>query len=410
MLGAGKVLVTRENGIIEDIINAAEAGDDIQYHPGILSPGFINCHCHLELSHMKGLIPEKTGLVDFLIAVMQQRGFEEEKIFEAIEEGELEMLKNGIVAVGDICNTAHTIPQKQKGNLHYYNFVEATGFVPQFAEKRFLQSEQTYLQFVKSEELNNKPQTTNYKLFTSIVPHAPYSTSLELMQLINDHSTGKVITIHNQETLEEEKFFINGESEFRKLFKLFNIDISFYKPSGKNSLQTYLPYLNKANHLILVHNTFTNEEDVLTVNSGKLKVNSEASKLTSSSQPETGNQKLETPSSFISQLSTFFCLCPNANLYIENALPPVALFRKHACNIVLGTDSLASNHRLSILDELKTLHQSFPNIPIEELLQWATLNGAKALKMDNVLGSFEKGKQPGVICVDGDLDELRRLI
>ncbi len=272
--------------------------------------------------------------------------------------------------------------------------------------EQFIKSEKLK---VKSEELNYKPQTANYKLetplftfnsslLTSIVPHAPYSTSLELMQLINEHSAGKVITIHNQETLEEERFFIKGDSEFQKLFKQFNIDISFYKPGGKTSLQTYLPYLNKASHLILVHNTFTNEEDVLKVNN-----ETSTSKLTSSSQ-------LETLSSAISQLSTFFCLCPNANLYIENALPPVELFRKHGCDIVVGTDSLASNHSLSILDELKTLHQHFPQVPLEELLQWATLNGAKALKMHGKLGSFEKGKQPGVVCIDGDLRNVRTLI
>jgi len=414
LLDSSSVLITDEKGVVESIVDIQVAGDDVQYQAGILSPGFVNCHCHLELSHMRGMIPKKTGLVDFVITVMQQRGFAEEKILEAIEQGEAEMLKNGIVAVGDICNTAHTILQKQKGNLHYYNFIEATGFVPQFAEKRFQQAEEVYGQFVhekskvKSEKWENyKLKTTNYKLSASIVPHAPYSTSLALMQLINEHSAGKIITIHNQETLEEERFFISGESEFRKLFKQFNIDISFYQPSGKDSLQTYLPWLNKASNLILVHNTFISEEDILFVKSEMSKVKSKTHSAFSpndssvpSIQLETGNRKLE----------TFFCLCPNANLYIENSLPPVELLRKHACSIVVGTDSLASNHTLSILEELKTLHQHFPDIPLDEKLQWATLNGARALAMNDHLGSFEKGKQPGLVCINADLSAVRRII
>ena len=392
MLGAGNVLLTDETGAIEGIVSKEEAGDDVEYHPGILSPGFINCHCHLELSHMKGLIPEKTGLVDFVITVMQQRGFSEDVIYAAIEQAEEEMMSNGIVAVGDICNTAHTIPQKQKGNLHYYNFIEATGFVPAFAQKRFEQAEGVYSQFVNRETsiVNNGRASLQSAIhdsrFTCIVPHAPYSTSAALMQLINNHSAGKVISIHNQETKDENSFFLTGESGFIKLFNLFSIDISFFQPSGKTSLQTYLPELDKAGRLILVHNTFTSEEDMLFVKNNQW------------ANPPLGNGSL------------IWCLCPNANLYIENTLPNVDMLRNNGCNIVLGTDSLASNNTLCILGEVKTLRSNFPHIPLEEMLQWATYNGAKALEMESELGSFEKGKTPGVLSFNANLDELKRLI
>lgn len=401
MLGAGNVLVTDEAGVVQAIIPVAEAGDGLQHFNGILSPGFINCHCHLELSHMKGLIPKHTGLVDFVITVMQQRNFSEDVIYAAIQQAEEEMLGNGIVAVGDICNTAHTIPQKQKGNLRYYNFIEATGFVPAFAQKRFEQAEAVWQQF---EEVNRQSPSDRViraggdSPFTSIVPHAPYSTSPQLMRLINNHSAGKTITIHNQETKDENSFFLTGESGFRKLFSLFNIDISFFRPPGKTSLQTYLPELNKAGNLILVHNTFTAEEDVAFVKSESSIVNSEA------------GAGVDHLSSAICQLSAFFCLCPNANLYIENTLPDVDMLRKSNCEIVLGTDSLAGNDMLCILGEIKTLRNNFAHIPLEEILQWATLNGAKALEMDSLLGSFEKGRKPGVLSFNGELNDLKRLV
>jgi len=414
-LADNQVLIATETGEIEAIVPLADAGDDIQHHTGILSPGFVNCHCHLELSHMKGVIPEKTGLVDFVIAVMQQRGFTEDVIYAAIEKAEAEMLQNGIVAVGDICNTAHTLPQKQKGHLHYYNFIEATGFVPAFAQKRFEQAEAVYGQMVNRQSAivnDEQPSgsftshdsqftahdsrlTFDVSRFTSIVPHAPYSTSAALMQLINQHSAGKVVTIHNQETPEENSFFLTGESGFRKLFNLFNIDISFFKPTGKTSLQTYLPELDKAGKLILVHDTFTSEEDVKYVKRQSVIRNRETAVAT----PPLGDGGL-----------TFFCLCPNANLYIENKLPDVDMLRANQCNIVLGTDSLASNHGLCILGEIQTLRYYLPHIPVEQLLQWATLNGARALDMDSVLGSFEKGKRPGVLCISEDLEGVRRLV
>ncbi len=454
MLGQGNVLITDETGVIESIVPTSEAGDGIQYYSGKLSPGFINCHCHLELSHMKGLITEKTGLVDFVIAVMQKRGLPQEAILDAIANAEADMLQNGIVAVGDICNTANTLAQKQKGNLAYYNFIEASGFVPAFAEARFTQAEEIFGQFVKRETGNVNREsasdnrqsaasftmhesrfTTPHSPFTSIVPHAPYSTSLALMQRINQHSAGKVVTIHNQETKEENSFFVTGESGFRKLFALFNINIDFYRPSGNSSLQTYLPCLNNAASLLLVHNTFTSAEDVEYVKrqsgngyretgNGK-RESANVKRETAIGKRETGNGnremaignresanvKRESGIVFTFHDSRFtFCLCPNANLYIENTLPPVDMLRAQNAHIVLGTDSLASNHALSILGEINTLRTHFAHIPTEELLQWATLNGAKALQMDSWLGSFDKGKQPGVLCIGNNLETVKRLL
>ena len=69
-------------------------------------------------------------------------------------------------------------------------------------------------------------------------------------------------------------------------------------------------------------------------------------------------------------------------------------------NIILGTDSLASNHQLDILAEIKTIVRFFPGIETETLLKWATINGANALQMENNIGSFEKGKKPGIILIE----------
>src|SRR3954453_6763671 len=99
MLDSNSVLVTNEEGFVEDVVKIEDAGEDIQYFKGILSPGFINCHCHMELSHMKGLISEKTGLVDFVFKVVTERHFDDGEILAAITKAEDEMYANGIVAV-----------------------------------------------------------------------------------------------------------------------------------------------------------------------------------------------------------------------------------------------------------------------------------------------------------------------
>jgi cytosine/adenosine deaminase-related metal-dependent hydrolase len=273
------------------------------------------------------------------------------------------MLQNGIVAVGDICNNALTIPQKKKGRLHYHNFIEVSGFVPALAKERFERANA-----ILSEYLS----TINYQLST-LSPHAPYSVSPQLFELINNATENNIITIHNQETLAEEDFIKNKTGDFLKLYEKIGIDISFFEPTGKSSLQSWWPRLNKNQSAILVHNVTTTAADI------------EFSKIK--------NQK--------SKIQNWLCLCPNANLYITNSLPDVNMLIKEQCNIVLGTDSLASNHQLNILEEIKTLQNNFPEIKLETLLQWATINGAKALQMDNTLGSFEKGKKPGMVLIEG---------
>jgi cytosine/adenosine deaminase-related metal-dependent hydrolase len=382
-----KALITDADGVILDICDAKEAGEDVEKLKGILCPGFINAHCHLELSHMKGHIPKHTGLADFVLKVVTERhpayrqaGFAEQEIFDAIENAENEMLQNGIVAVGDICNNTLTISQKNKGRLQYHNFIEATGFIPAFAKERFHQSVSILDEFRSG--IKHPVPVTRHPV-SGISPHAPYSVSAQMFDLINNLPNNDLLTIHNQETAAENEFFEKGTGDLLRLYKQMGIDISFFKPLGKTSLQNWLQHFTKGQTIILVHNVITSAEDLEFV-------------------------KL---SAFNFQLSTYFCLCPNANLYISNTLPDVNMLLQHTDNIVLGTDSLASNDELCIAAEIKTLQQHFKNIDLAVLLKWATSNGAKALQMDDKLGSFEKGKQPGVLLLDeNDFEKVKRII
>ena len=377
MLPQGTVLITDADGHIMDIADRKEAGEDIEAYNGILSPGLINCHCHLELSHMKGLIPKHTGLVDFVLKVVKERHFDEQELIAGIEKGEFEMWENGIVAVGDICNNTLTIGQKAAGRLSYHNFIEASGFPAAVAASRFQRAVDIYNAYATALPSN------------SITTHAPYSVSPELFSMINAFPNNGVLSIHNQEIADENEFFQKGTGDLLRIYEAMGIDISFFKPSKKTSLQTWLPHFSKAQSIILVHNVATSAQDI------------EFAQL-----------------SIINyQLSTFFCLCPNANLYISNVLPDVQMLIDHQCDIVLGTDSLASNDQLSILAEMKTLQQHFPALELTTLLQWATSNGARALQMDDMFGSFEQLKKPGIVLIAGmegerltDYSKVRRIL
>lgn len=363
-----QVLITDAGGVIEAVIPYVDAGDDVQLFNGIIAPGFINCHCHMELSHMKGLIPEKTGLVDFVFHIVTQRHHPEEKIIEAISTAADEMLRKGIVAVGDICNNALSIPEKKKARLSYYNFIESSGWLPEVAPARFERALQLLQAYQQLGGIN------------AIVPHAPYSVSEKLWTAIQPYFKSGTVSIHNQETRSEDEFFQHGTGDFQRMYALMNIDNSHHQPTRRSSLQSYFEKLSGAARILLVHDTFTQQQDI-----------------------DFAHQHLHGQ-------ELFFCLCINANQYIENALPPLDLLQANGCNIVLGTDSLASNWSLSILDEIKTVRRHFPHIPVEELLRWATSNGARALGFAETLGSFEKGKKPGVVFLDENLSFIQRLV
>lgn len=352
------LLILNGDGTVQDFIPVP---DESQLQPaerfsGTLCPGFVNTHCHLELSHMLGKVSSGKGFAKFATELIPQRDYiSPEQITEFCVIADAVMFANGIQAVGDISNFTHSFAAKVDSKISYHTFVELLGINPIASQRVF------------DEGLKLKLLAPQSK---SLSPHAPYSVSAELLRLIEreEEIAGSVVTIHNQESKAESEFTERGTGDVLEIFKMFGIDISWYKPSGKNSLHAALPNLLGTFNLLLVHNTFSSAEDI--------------------------------PWAHTQHEHLYWCLCPNANLYIENALPDVMMMRKNNCRITIGTDSLASNYTLSVLDELKVLHKHFPEIPVAELLTWATKNGAEALKMDS-FGSFERGKKSGVILLEG---------
>jgi cytosine/adenosine deaminase-related metal-dependent hydrolase len=362
-LPEGSIIETTEEGEIVAILKPRTIDStDVTHYKGILCPGFVNAHCHLELSHMKDVIAEGNRLVPFLQSVMLGRNnFSEGEKRTALEAAIKETLENGIVAVGDIANGTDTLSFRESAGFHIYTFVESMGFTETKPEDRFAWPVKVFHQF-------SEQQSNSHILRQSIVPHAPYSVSEGMFALINNFEQDSLLSIHNEETQAENEFYQNKTGEMFDLYQTLNIDTAFFQPSGKTSLQTYLPLLSPKHPVILVHNTFTDEEDITALQQAEQDI--------------------------------FLCLCPNANWYIERRMPPVALFIKSGLPICLGTDSLASNHQLSIWSEVQTLQEHFPEITLETLLSWATFNGACALQMEHIIGSLEAGKRPGIVYID----------
>jgi cytosine/adenosine deaminase-related metal-dependent hydrolase len=370
------VVVLNESGEVIDVLDpnqSTEISEKIVHYQGIIVPGFVNSHCHLELSHMFGKIPEGTGLVSFISAVISQRSAAEDQVLAAMKTYDQLMFANGIVAVGDISNNNLSKSVKQDSRIYYHTFIELLGFDPLKAEAVFQKALDLKAEFAP--------------LSASFAPHAPYSVSDELFSILKKYSEDhdNLFTMHNQESEPENELFLSKSGAFIDFYKMLNLDLSFFNARSKTSLQSLLPSLPDNQKILLVHNTFTSSEDIIAAKHSKKYIN--------------------------------WCLCPNANLYIEQRLPDVALFLNSEFNITVGTDSLASNDKLCILSELKTIKEHFSELPSSQIIRWATLNGAQFLGIDSKFGSIEKGKTPGlnlISHVNGTeithLSQIQRLI
>lgn len=327
---------------------------------GLLMPGLVNAHCHTELSHTRNTIPENTGLVPFLGLVVETRSAGEAEKHAAIREAFSTLAQRGCIALGDIANTTDSLPLRPTANMHIHTFVETMGFIPEFATQRFDYSLNIYQSFKTQAQPAN-----GYVLRQSVAPHAPYSVSDQLFELINTREENSLLTIHNEESAAENEYFKSKTGLMQDLYERLKINDAWFRPTGRNSLPGYLPYLSVTHPLLLVHNTFMDQSDI-----GVLKASGHEVSL---------------------------CLCPNANWYIERRYPDVALLADSGLNICLGTDSLASNHQLNVYEEVLTLKRNFPAIPEERLLAWASSGGAKALQLDHIIGSFKPGLKPGLV-------------
>ena len=356
------VIITDNEGKILSIEprNSQDPGS-LETHRGILTPGFINTHCHLELSHMQGKVDTGTGLIPFITGVVTQRNASAEIIAEAIQKAEQEMFDGGIVAVGDISNATDTFAVKAGGRLRYYTFLELFDFLQDSgAQKAFLDGLAVY------EKLELAAGSAR-----SFVPHAPYSVSKSLFEKINAFNPKSNITvsIHNQETPPEELLFLEKKGAFLDFYGNFGISLEQFEAIGKSSIYYALAHMNPANRSIFVHNTLTTRADI------------EAAQAWSP--------------------HVYWATCPNANLYIENRLPNYSAFIDTQARVTIGTDSLTSNWQLSILEEMKTIARYQSYVPFSTMLRWATLNGAQALGFEDTMGSFDVGKTPGILLISG---------
>lgn len=321
----------------------------VEFYAGIMTPAFINTHCHLELSYMKNAIAEGCGFTGFASSIGSLRGqFSDQERANAISAADTKMWSDGIQAVGDVSNGSTSFDVKSRSKIKYHTFVEFFGLRNNNMEV--------------CAELLQYPNT-------SLTPHSTYSVQDTPFREICTEGDAP-LSIHFLESASEKELFLRYGEMWDWYLKMgFECDFLQYGMPAERIIES----IPKDRSVILVHNCHLSQLDIDLI-------------MTHFTVP------------------VYWCLCPRSNSYISGIQPPVELLRNNSLNICLGTDSLASNHTLSIFEEMRALG----NIPVTELIGWATRGGAKALGITD-LGEVKAGNICGLNILSG-LDYERMVI
>ncbi len=333
---------------------------------GALVPGFVNAHCHVELSHLHGKFRKGTGMAGFIDQINELRDWAGRDVkIELTKKWMDKMWNDGVSAMADISNDDSSFEVKKAHPMYTRTFLEVFGSEPEMCEG------------VMNEVTELKKVADSCSIDAAPTPHSCYTMSPQLLSASAAAGLESgFLSYHSQESQEEEELLRSGSGAMYENRK--RSGMSTPPVTGESSLKYFLDRLADAKtgpydeHILLVHNVCLQQDDI-----------------------DAAKRVMNNP---------YFAICPLSNIFIHNALPPIDLMRRNGLAIALGTDSLSSNDDLDMVKELVCLHENFGEVPMAELLEWASLNGAKFLKKDSLLGSLTPGKKPGVVRIE-NVDE-----
>ena len=344
--------------------------EQVFYRNGAIVPGFVNAHCHVELSHLHRKFRKGTGMAGFIDQINALRDWAGRDVKQVlVKEWMDKMWADGVSAMADISNDDSSFDVKKSHPMYTRTFLEVFGSEPHMCEG--VMKDVTELKRIADEAGIDAAPT----------PHSCYTMSPQLLtsSAMAGLESG-YLSYHSQESQEEEDLLLTGTGSMYENRK--RSGMSTPPVTGESSLKYFIGRLAAGKqppydgHILLVHNVCLRQDDI------------DAAKTV--------------------MKNVYWAICPLSNIFIHNALPPVELMRKNGLDIMVGTDSLSSNDDLDMVKELCCIHANFPQVPMTEMLEWACLNGARFLSKEDVLGSIVTGKKPGIVLVH-DVDRKGQL-
>jgi cytosine/adenosine deaminase-related metal-dependent hydrolase len=336
-------------------IRATHGGDERDLGERVLAPGLINAHCHLDLTHLRGEVEWRGSFIEWVLQLVAAKSLHSEKEYlSAYTLGMDQLIRSGTTTVVDITSTPAILHQILPGKLRVWwcleliDFNRADGAAAQTAEA---------LEFMEAHP--------NVRGGFGLSPHAPYTASAELYRLCGERAREQNIplTTHLAESQEEDDMIRRGTGAMYDYFLRAERDMSDCKRVGPTQLL--------AEYGVLGPRCLVAHANCLT--------------------------PLDT--ALLKQSGAHVVLCPKSHRFFQRGTPLLDTLREYGINVCLGTDSLASNDTLSMLEEMQTLARMFPRLPARVLLEMATVAAARALNQSGKLGRITPGAWADLIAV-----------
>lgn len=352
-------VVATENGRVASV-GTSPAGTAVRDLGNVaLMPGLINAHTHLELSWMRGRVPPAPRFTDWVRSLFAVRGRPDSALtsdqIAPIREAIAEAQATGTIAVGDISNSMAAVGPMHDAGLDGVTFHELLGFKERDGS-------------LIASTMGMRADAVRLGARVSLAPHAPYSTSLELFTAIRaavDASACPAMSVHLGESAEEVEFLESGSGPWRSMLET----IGAWRDDWVIPACDPVAYLDR--HGLI-------DAKTLVVHAVQLS---------------------DAAMARLKEIGATVVTCPRSNRWVGAGDPPVARFYESGLKVAVGTDSLASVEDLNLFAELEAMRRLAPHVPAGRILESATLTGATALGLGDLLGSLTPGKQAKMIAI-----------
>jgi cytosine/adenosine deaminase-related metal-dependent hydrolase len=335
---------------------SAPAGEDHDFGDAVLLPGLINAHTHLELTSMRGFL-EDLCFNDWIDKLRSSRkeALTDEMLLDSARYGIVEGLHAGITTYADTCATGFVMIAMLEMGVRGIMFQETFGSGPEQCDAS--------IKALRARVAELAPKQTDL-VRLGISPHAPYTVADVLYKACADFAReeGWRMGLHIAESASEQELVVWGTGPFAAEWKERNLEVV---PRGRSPVAVLEKTGCLATSPLLIHAVRLDSEDIET----------------------------------IARHNCTVAHCPASNAKFGHGIAPVAQYLEAGIKVGLGSDSVASNNRMDILEEARlavlfqrAVHRNETTIPAHTALELATIGGARALRIDDKVGSLEVGK------------------